>query len=63
MLRAGRRNQSFASTHLNHNSSRSHSIFSTRILHVHPEADQGQATRVSEYVPSRLLILRPTVLS
>eukprot|EP00063_Salmo_salar_P076802 XP_014051637.1 PREDICTED: kinesin-like protein KIF20A isoform X1 [Salmo salar] len=48
VLRAGRRNQSFASTHLNHNSSRSHSIFSTRILHVHPEADQGQATRVSE---------------
>ncbi|XP_021474460.2 kinesin-like protein KIF20A isoform X1 [Oncorhynchus mykiss] len=48
VLRAGRRNQSFASTHLNHNSSRSHSIFSTRILHVHPEADRGQATRVSE---------------
>uniref|UniRef100_A0AAZ3RGG8 Kinesin-like protein n=1 Tax=Oncorhynchus tshawytscha TaxID=74940 RepID=A0AAZ3RGG8_ONCTS len=48
VLRAGRRNQSFASTHLNHNSSRSHSIFSTRILHVHPEANQGQATRVSE---------------
>ncbi|XP_045080390.1 kinesin-like protein KIF20A isoform X2 [Coregonus clupeaformis] len=48
VLRAGRRNQSFASTHLNHNSSRSHSIFSIRILHVHPEADQGQATHISE---------------
>uniref|UniRef100_A0A8C7RHE5 Kinesin-like protein n=1 Tax=Oncorhynchus mykiss TaxID=8022 RepID=A0A8C7RHE5_ONCMY len=48
VLRAGRRNQSFASTHLNQNSSRSHSIFSTRILHVHPEANQGQATRISE---------------
>uniref|UniRef100_A0A8C7N4S6 Kinesin-like protein n=1 Tax=Oncorhynchus kisutch TaxID=8019 RepID=A0A8C7N4S6_ONCKI len=48
VLRAGRRNQSFASTHLNHNSSRSHSIFSTRILHVHPDSDRGLATRVSE---------------
>ncbi|XP_073335621.1 kinesin-like protein KIF20A [Pagrus major] len=38
ILRAGRRNQSFASTHLNQNSSRSHSIFSIRVLHVRPEA-------------------------
>ncbi|KAM8741139.1 kinesin-like protein KIF20A isoform 1-T2 [Acanthopagrus schlegelii] len=38
ILRAGRRNQSFASTQLNQNSSRSHSIFSIRVLHVHPEA-------------------------
>ncbi|KAM6986663.1 kinesin-like protein KIF20A [Aplochiton taeniatus] len=45
VLRAGRRNQSFASTHINQNSSRSHSIFSIRVLHIHPEA---QATRISE---------------
>ncbi|XP_036975756.1 kinesin-like protein KIF20A [Acanthopagrus latus] len=38
ILRAGRRNQSFASTQLNQNSSRSHSIFSIRVLHVRPEA-------------------------
>uniref|UniRef100_A0AAQ5ZH33 Kinesin motor domain-containing protein n=1 Tax=Amphiprion ocellaris TaxID=80972 RepID=A0AAQ5ZH33_AMPOC len=43
VLRAGRRNQSFASTHLNQNSSRSHSIFSIRVLHVHPEASSGKA--------------------
>lgn len=48
VLAAGRRNQSFASTHLNHNSSRSHSIFSIRLLHVLPGADQSQATRISE---------------
>ncbi|XP_045895747.1 kinesin-like protein KIF20A isoform X2 [Micropterus dolomieu] len=48
VLRAGRRNQSFASTHLNQNSSRSHSIFSIRVLHVHPEAESGQATHISE---------------
>lgn len=52
VLGAGRRNQSFASTHLNHNSSRSHSIFSLRLLHVLPGTDldrgQGQATRISE---------------
>ncbi|KAM4620844.1 kinesin-like protein KIF20A [Polymixia lowei] len=48
ILRAGRRNQSFASTHLNQNSSRSHSIFSIRILHVLPEAASGQATHISE---------------
>lgn len=45
VLRAGRRNQSFASTQINQNSSRSHSIFSIRVLHVHPEA---QATQISE---------------
>ncbi|KAL7390078.1 hypothetical protein ABVT39_014523 [Epinephelus coioides] len=48
ILRAGRRNQSFASTHLNQNSSRSHSIFSIRVLHVRPEADQTQAMHISE---------------
>ncbi|XP_048885153.1 kinesin-like protein KIF20A isoform X2 [Brienomyrus brachyistius] len=48
LLRVGRRNQSFASTHLNHNSSRSHSIFSIRILHVHPEMQLGKGTRISE---------------
>ncbi|KAM6224503.1 kinesin-like protein KIF20A [Rhynchocyon petersi] len=39
LLRVGRRNQSFASTLLNHNSSRSHSIFSIRILHLQGEGD------------------------
>ncbi|KAJ7316616.1 hypothetical protein JRQ81_002778 [Phrynocephalus forsythii] len=34
LLKVGRRNQSFASTHMNQNSSRSHSIFSIRILHL-----------------------------
>ncbi|KAG9335506.1 hypothetical protein JZ751_004530, partial [Albula glossodonta] len=48
VLKVGRRNQSFASTHLNHNSSRSHSIFSMRILHVHPENESGKGTRISE---------------
>ncbi|KAG7484892.1 hypothetical protein MATL_G00055110 [Megalops atlanticus] len=48
VLRVGRRNQSFASTHLNHNSSRSHSIFSIRILHVHPGSQSEQSTRISE---------------
>ncbi|XP_041657830.1 kinesin-like protein KIF20A [Cheilinus undulatus] len=48
ILRAGRRNQSFASTHLNHNSSRSHSIFSIRVVHVRQEADTGMATNTSE---------------
>uniref|UniRef100_A0A8D0AA11 Kinesin-like protein n=1 Tax=Sander lucioperca TaxID=283035 RepID=A0A8D0AA11_SANLU len=46
ILRAGRRNQSFASTHLNQNSSRSHSIFSIRVLHVRPDA--VKATHISE---------------
>ncbi|KAM3601814.1 uncharacterized protein V6R79_019269 [Siganus canaliculatus] len=48
ILRAGRRNQSFASTHLNQNSSRSHSIFSIRVLHVRPEADSSPAMHISE---------------
>nr|XP_042119962.1 kinesin-like protein KIF20A isoform X1 [Peromyscus maniculatus bairdii] len=39
LLRVGRKNQSFASTHLNQNSSRSHSIFSIRILHLQGEGD------------------------
>ncbi|NWR47143.1 KI20A protein, partial [Regulus satrapa] len=34
LLKLGRKNQSFASTHMNQNSSRSHSVFSIRILHV-----------------------------
>ncbi|XP_038651292.1 kinesin-like protein KIF20A isoform X2 [Scyliorhinus canicula] len=34
ILKIGRKNQSMASTHINQNSSRSHSIFSIRILHV-----------------------------
>ncbi|KFV76976.1 Kinesin-like KIF20A [Struthio camelus australis] len=34
LLKLGRKNQSFASTHMNQNSSRSHSIFSVRILHL-----------------------------
>ncbi|XP_070699642.1 kinesin-like protein KIF20A isoform X2 [Pempheris klunzingeri] len=48
ILGAGRRNQSFASTHLNQNSSRSHSIFSIRVLHVRPETDSAQAMHISE---------------
>ncbi|XP_029304629.1 kinesin-like protein KIF20A [Cottoperca gobio] len=48
ILKAGRRNQSFASTHLNQNSSRSHSVFSIRVLHVRPEADSAQAMHISE---------------
>ncbi|NXG19019.1 KI20A protein, partial [Grallaria varia] len=34
LLKLGRKNQSFACTHMNQNSSRSHSIFSIRILHL-----------------------------
>ncbi|XP_063053803.1 kinesin-like protein KIF20A [Engraulis encrasicolus] len=45
VLKAGRRNQSFASTHLNHNSSRSHSIFTIRLLHIQPDL---KGTRISE---------------
>uniref|UniRef100_A0A8C9RQ40 Kinesin-like protein n=1 Tax=Scleropages formosus TaxID=113540 RepID=A0A8C9RQ40_SCLFO len=48
VLKVGRRNQSFASTHLNHNSSRSHSIFSIRILHIRPEMELGKGTQISE---------------
>ncbi|KAM8973524.1 kinesin-like protein KIF20A isoform 2-T2 [Pelodytes ibericus] len=39
ILRVGRKNQSFATTHLNQNSSRSHSIFSIRILHLQGKND------------------------
>ncbi|XP_072257160.1 kinesin-like protein KIF20A isoform X2 [Pyxicephalus adspersus] len=39
VLRVGRKNQSFASTHLNQNSSRSHSIFCIRILHMQGKHD------------------------
>ncbi|XP_068128913.1 kinesin-like protein KIF20A [Hyperolius riggenbachi] len=39
VLRVGRKNQSFASTHLNQNSSRSHSIFCIRILHLQGKHD------------------------
>ncbi|XP_021509045.1 kinesin-like protein KIF20A [Meriones unguiculatus] len=39
LLKVGRKNQSFASTHLNQHSSRSHSIFSIRILHLQGEGD------------------------
>lgn len=46
VLKVGQRNQSFASTELNHNSSRSHSIFTIRVLHVKPQL--GQVTRISE---------------
>lgn len=48
ILKAGRRNQSFASTHLNQNSSRSHSIFSIRVLHVQPENLSSQTMRITE---------------
>ncbi|XP_030216149.1 kinesin-like protein KIF20A [Gadus morhua] len=48
VLRAGHRNQSFASTHLNENSSRSHSIFSMRLLHIHQGAEAGKAAHISE---------------
>lgn len=39
LLKVGRKNQSFASTHMNQHSSRSHSIFSIRILHLQGEGD------------------------
>uniref|UniRef100_A0A4W4DRF2 Kinesin-like protein n=1 Tax=Electrophorus electricus TaxID=8005 RepID=A0A4W4DRF2_ELEEL len=48
VLRVGRRNQSFASTHLNHNSSRSHCIFTLRVLHIQPQTDLVLGTRISE---------------
>ncbi|XP_058482614.1 kinesin-like protein KIF20A isoform X2 [Solea solea] len=48
ILRAGRKNQSFASTHLNQNSSRSHSIFSIRVLHIRPEIYSPQTMNISE---------------
>ncbi|KAL8212223.1 UNVERIFIED_CONTAM: Kinesin-like protein kif20a [Gekko kuhli] len=40
LLKLGRTNQSFASTHMNQNSSRSHSIFSIRILHLRRSGDE-----------------------
>ncbi|XP_069828966.1 kinesin-like protein KIF20A isoform X2 [Dendropsophus ebraccatus] len=46
LLRVGRKNQSFASTHLNQNSSRSHSIFSIRILHL--QGNNDFTPRISE---------------
>ncbi|XP_038627149.1 kinesin-like protein KIF20A [Tachyglossus aculeatus] len=46
LLRVGRMNQTFASTHLNHNSSRSHSIFSIRILHL--QGDSEVVLKISE---------------
>ncbi|XP_048851329.1 kinesin-like protein KIF20A isoform X2 [Brienomyrus brachyistius] len=48
VLKVGRRNQSLASTHLNHSSSRSHSIFSIRLLHVPPDHGPGRAPQISE---------------
>ncbi|XP_043925866.1 kinesin-like protein KIF20A [Protopterus annectens] len=47
VLKIGRKNQSFASTHLNQNSSRSHSIFSIRLLHVTGEKDL-RVSKISE---------------
>uniref|UniRef100_A0A8C5ML75 Kinesin-like protein n=1 Tax=Leptobrachium leishanense TaxID=445787 RepID=A0A8C5ML75_9ANUR len=46
IIRVGRKNQSFASTHLNQNSSRSHSIFSIRILHL--QGNHDLAPKISE---------------
>ncbi|KAM4747844.1 kinesin-like protein KIF20A [Rhinophrynus dorsalis] len=46
ILRVGRKNQSFASTHLNQNSSRSHSIFSIRILHL--QGNNDLSPKISE---------------
>nr|XP_046267034.1 kinesin-like protein KIF20A [Scatophagus argus]XP_046267035.1 kinesin-like protein KIF20A [Scatophagus argus]XP_046267036.1 kinesin-like protein KIF20A [Scatophagus argus]XP_046267037.1 kinesin-like protein KIF20A [Scatophagus argus] len=50
ILRAGCCNQSFASTHFNQNSSRSHSIFSIRVLRIRPVADSSPAVHISELV-------------
>ncbi|XP_039190031.1 kinesin-like protein KIF20A [Crotalus tigris] len=47
LLKLGRRNQSFASTHMNENSSRSHSIFSIRILHLQ-ENSSKMVPKISE---------------
>uniref|UniRef100_A0A6I8PKF6 Kinesin-like protein n=1 Tax=Ornithorhynchus anatinus TaxID=9258 RepID=A0A6I8PKF6_ORNAN len=46
LLRVGRMNQTFASTHLNHNSSRSHGIFSVRVLHL--QGDGEEVLKISE---------------
>uniref|UniRef100_G1KFU4 Kinesin-like protein n=1 Tax=Anolis carolinensis TaxID=28377 RepID=G1KFU4_ANOCA len=47
LLKLGRKNQSFASTHMNQNSSRSHSIFSIRILHLQ-ESNNEMVPTISE---------------
>uniref|UniRef100_A0A670HTJ3 Kinesin-like protein n=1 Tax=Podarcis muralis TaxID=64176 RepID=A0A670HTJ3_PODMU len=47
LLKLGRRNQSVASTHMNQHSSRSHSIFSIRILHLQ-ESSSGMEPKISE---------------
>ncbi|XP_007420396.1 kinesin-like protein KIF20A [Python bivittatus] len=47
LLKLGQRNQSFASTHMNENSSRSHSIFSIRILHLQ-ESSSKMVPKISE---------------
>ncbi|KAK6475835.1 kinesin-like protein KIF20A [Huso huso] len=48
VLKVGRKNQSFASTNLNHCSSRSHSIFSIRILHINGDPESNLAPKISE---------------
>ncbi|MGH0141910.1 UNVERIFIED_CONTAM: hypothetical protein FKN15_019953 [Acipenser sinensis] len=48
VLKVGRKNQSFASTNLNHCSSRSHSIFSIRILHINGDPESDLAPKISE---------------
>ncbi|NWS65581.1 KI20A protein, partial [Crotophaga sulcirostris] len=47
LLKLGRKNQSFASTHKNQNSSRSHSVFSIRILHLKRDGSETDA-KISE---------------
>ncbi|KAM6408547.1 kinesin-like protein KIF20A [Rhynochetos jubatus] len=47
LLKLGRKNQSFASTHMNQNSSRSHSVFSIRILRLQ-RAGSETVPKVSE---------------
>ncbi|NWH57670.1 KI20A protein, partial [Geococcyx californianus] len=47
LLKLGRKNQSFASTHKNQNSSRSHSVFSIRILHLQRNGSETDA-KISE---------------
>ncbi|NXP06112.1 KI20A protein, partial [Thinocorus orbignyianus] len=40
LLKLGRKNQSFATTYMNQNSSRSHSVFSIRILHLQRDGSE-----------------------
>ncbi|KFO81442.1 Kinesin-like KIF20A, partial [Cuculus canorus] len=47
LLKLGRKNQSFASTHKNQNSSRSHSVFSIRILRLQRDGSETDA-KISE---------------